>query len=211
LAFSDWDGDGDGREWARKMRELIKHVDSDSIIAKDLILDNENTVQENEENSQERQFQKSSEEETTVQKIRSITIQDGDDSDDSLEGYESETSSSSTSPSGVIAGRMGAGDKPKSSKLSDFRPTVEEINADPTLLMPTKDRIRKPVYLLDLGKLFKVTKEGSEQYESIRMGLETAVELIRRKAGWGLELGQRTILLVWHLQLTCQQRRMQWT
>jgi telomere length regulation protein len=190
LAFSDWEGDGDGREWARKMRELIKHVESDSIIVENLILDNENTVQENEENPQERQFQKSSEEETTIQKIRSITIQGGDDSDDSLEGYESETSSSSTSPSGVIAGRMGAGDEPKSSKLSDFRPTVEEINADPTLLMPAKDRIRKPVYLLDLGKLFKVTKEGSEQYESILMGLETAVELIRRKAGWGLELGQ---------------------
>jgi telomere length regulation protein len=43
--------------------------------------------------------------------------------------------------------------------------------------------------LLDLGKLFKVGKEGNEELESIEVALSTAVSLIRKKAGWGLELG----------------------
>ncbi|PVG00939.1 hypothetical protein CPB86DRAFT_154849 [Serendipita vermifera] len=201
LTFPGWEGNGDGREWAREMREVMKGLDSDSDIVEGLVQVDEISSRGDEREQQESPFQGLLEERPAVQKARAITIQDGEDSDDSLEGYESATSSSSSvtsfSPSRAIEKEVGTEIKQKPSKSSEFRPTVEEINDDPSLLIPTKNRVRKPVYLLDLGRLFKVTKEGNEQYESIRMGLETATELIRRKAGWGLELEENAV------DLTC--------
>ena len=92
------------------------------------------------------------------------------DSDDSLEGYADSSVSSSRPPS----------------------PTISELagqERDATLRNPSKKRIDRPVYLVDLGRLLKFEKEGSEQAESIEIGLRCAAELIRRKEGYGSELG----------------------
>lgn len=124
------------------------------------------------------------------QLTRNINIINNDeDSDDSLEGYDSSPSSRASSPQRTSTGIPASGSTTKHDKAKSS-PTIEEINAEPTLLNPSRKKIHKPIYLLDLGKLFKVDKEGDEQCESIRMALQTAAELVRRKAGWGLELGK---------------------
>ena len=92
------------------------------------------------------------------------------DSDDSLEGYADSSVSSSRPPS------------PTMSELA-------EQERDATLRNPGKKRIDRPVYLVDLGRLLKFEKESPEQAESIEIGLRWAAELIRRKEGYGSELG----------------------
>ena len=106
------------------------------------------------------------------------------DSDDSLEGYADSSVASSRPPS------------PTMSELA-------EQERDSTLRNPGKKRIDRPVYLVDLGRLLKFEKESSEQAESIEIGLRCAAELIRRKEGYGSELGMN----YWHIPrsgLTCE-------
>ena len=74
---------------------------------------------------------------------------------------------------------------------------LAEQEHDATLRNPGKKRIDRPVYLVDLGRLLKVDKEGSEQAESIEIGLRCAAGLIRRKEGYGSELGMK----YWHIPL----------
>lgn len=72
---------------------------------------------------------------------------------------------------------------------------LAEQERDATLRNPGKKRINKPVYLVDLGRLLKFEKEGPEQAESIEIGLRCAAGLIRRKEGYGSELGMNH----WHV------------
>ncbi len=68
---------------------------------------------------------------------------------------------------------------------------LAEQERDATLRNPGKKRIDRPVYLVDLGWLLKFEKEGSEQAESIDIALRCAAGLIRRKEGYGSELGMK--------------------
>jgi telomere length regulation protein len=107
---------------------------------------------------------------------REIHISDATaDSDDSLEGYAGSSASSSRPPSPTMS-------------------ELEEQERDATLRNPGKKRIDNPVYLVDLGRLLKFEKEGPEQAESIEVGLRGAAGLVRRKEGYGNELGMN----YWH-------------
>lgn len=128
----------------------------------------------------------------SVPSLGRVTIHEEDsDSDDSLEGYASSSHSSSraSSPARLVS-KSDAKNTASRTSGSNLRPTIEEINADPTLLNPLQKRIQRPVYLLDLGRLLKGDKEGNEQLESLQVALDTAASLIRKKASWGLELGR---------------------
>lgn len=149
LNFEAWEGEGEGIEWAKKMRGLISKRDAGADLTTPLM----------EEHSQEDHDFK-----PPVHRVR-IVSNEGDSDDDSLVGYAS-SHPSTRSPS----------------------PTPSE-QQDPTLLNPTKKKIQRPVYLLDLAALLKVQQEGNEQAESIEMALEVAPSLIRRKREFGLELG----------------------
>jgi telomere length regulation protein len=188
LQFPGWDDDGDGQEWARQMRALLQARDADATVISPLTSpkdsgDGQTEVAEPDSQTQSR----------SAAVPPRVTIHERDsDSDDSLEGYASE-SPSSRAPSPPLATPL-VGPKPSriGNSPSSSRPTIEEINEDPTLLNPLQKKIQKPVYLLDLGRLLKVEKEGNEQFESIQVALNTAASLIRKKARWGLELGTCT-------------------
>lgn len=158
LDFGVWAGDGPGKDWAKRMRQLISERDDDaetSVVSP--------SVSEQAPSNPRNDCTKG---ETNV------TVEDhGDESDDSITGYAEASPSSSRAPS------------PTSSQLA-------ELEHDPTLGDPGKKALTKPVYIIDLLLLLKVDKEGNEQAESIAIGLKWAAELIRRKRGFGFELGE---------------------
>ena len=94
------------------------------------------------------------------------------DSDDSLSGY---AAPSSRSPS------------PTPSELA-------EIERDPSLRVG-KAKIVPPVYLVQLGEMIRGTSglktdQESQEAEKMEIALSVAEELIRRKRGYGTELGK---------------------
>lgn len=94
------------------------------------------------------------------------------DSDDSLTGYHSSSSVSSTRSS-----------SPTPSDL-------EEYVTDPTLYNAKKKKVPRPVYLSQLGELL-----GSrDDPEKLETGLKWGESLVRRKRGFGLELGQSSFV-----------------
>lgn len=181
MKFPGWDEEGEDKEWPRSMRSLVEDRDSAANLT-------ELTMAEKGTEAIPIITQK--DHDKTPSLPRGITVvDDEEDSDDSLQGYASSFDSqfSSSDLPAVTAARTK--ESIKSKVGTTITPTVEEINDDPTLLNPSRKKIQKPIYLLDLGKLLKVDKEGDEQCESIRMALQSAAGLIRKKAGWGLELG----------------------
>ena len=174
LDFKIWDGDGDSKDWARKVRRLIDTRDVDSVVplpstVKKTCPDHSPRISAPKASSREIH-------------ISNAAV----DSDDSLEGYADSSPSSSRPPSPTMS-------------------ELEEQERDPTLRNPGKKRIDNPVYLMDLGRLLKVEKEGLEQAESIGTGLRCAAGLIRRKEGYGSELGMN----YWHIlrsELTSEHR-----
>lgn len=166
LDFKIWDGDGGGKDWARRIRRLIttRDIDSDSILplqAKKAQPDHSPGISVPRASS-------------GVVHISNAT----EDSDDSLEAYADSSASSSRPPSPTMS-------------------EIEEQERDATLRNPGKKRINNPVYLIDLGRLLKAEKEGPEQAESIEIGLRCAAGLIRRKEGYGNELGMN----YWHITI----------
>ncbi|KZV98748.1 hypothetical protein EXIGLDRAFT_285525 [Exidia glandulosa HHB12029] len=105
-----------------------------------------------------------------------------DSDDDSLVGYDSDDASS-----------RGAS------------PTLEELDEiakDPSLAVGRPKRPRKPVYLLDLAKMLQETpkpEEAAEHADRIGVALQSAEELIRRKEGYGFELEENAVNLVFAL------------
>ena len=161
LNFMIWDGDGDGKDWARRIRRLIstRDIDSDTPlppIAKETQPDDFPGTPAPKSSSR-------------VVHISNAT----EDSDDSLEGYANSSASSSRPPSPTMS-------------------ELEEQERDATLRNPGKKRINHPVYLVDLGRMLKFEKEGPERAESIEIGLRCAAGLIRRKEGYGNELGMNS-------------------
>jgi telomere length regulation protein len=165
LNFDDWDGNDSGKPWCRDLRQLLKARDVDA---------NVNTLDSEE-------ISVIVEEVSTPlasvvgngQRAAFVPRAGGYDSDDSMTGYASPPPSRSNSPS--------------PSELF-------EIEKDPTLNVGIK-KVPCPVYLAQLSDLFrgtgpKINANDPHEADKIEMALNTAEELIRKKRGFGTELGR---------------------
>ena len=167
LDFKDWDGDDGGKPWVRTVRQLIREKDADA----EIVGDDEGHELAVEEIVKEDAFKPASESVQSSGPLR--TPSEGHDSDDSLTGYDSPPSSRSPSPT--------------SSELA-------EIERDPTLHVG-RSKISRPVYLAQLGEVIRGTgglrtDQENQEAEKIEIALDVAEELIRRKRGYGTELGR---------------------
>lgn len=181
LAFGEWEGDDSGKPWCRNMRELVKErdVDVDLDVLKD-VSDNKaeaTTSAEAETETAAAGDPANIESITTPAKATFVTPEVGYDSDDSLMGYASPPSSRSASPTPS---------------------ELEEIEKDPTLNVGVK-KVPRPVYLAQLGDLIRGTgpKLGSDEpqeADKIEMALDCGEELIRKKKGYGTELGESSLI-----------------
>lgn len=167
LDFKDWDGDDGGKPWARSVRQLLGGKDTDA----EILDDDEGRELAVEEILEEIAFEPTSE---PIQTSRSFCAPSEDpDSDDSLTGYASPPSSRSPSPT--------------PSELA-------EIEKDPTLRVG-RTKISRPVYLAQLGEMIRgpsslKTDQENQEADRIEIALDVAEELIRRKRGYGTELGR---------------------
>ena len=165
LDFGEWEGDDQGKPWCKQMRSLIKQCDADAEVW---------VEPEAEETSSPRLTPSVADvpEITTIARTEPQEPRSGYDSDDSITGYASGASSRSASPT--------------PSELA-------EIEHDPTLRVGVKE-VPRPVYLAQLGEMVRSSaglQRGNEQDTAtkIEVALEVAEELIRRKSGYGTELG----------------------
>jgi telomere length regulation protein len=187
LSFGGWDDDGpqknesnEWRVWARGLRQLVQ---SDT---RDWDIDISKLFKEIPDGG-------ASQTNTGVvwgfsTESPKITVRPEQDSDDdSLVGYDSDDEvTRSRTPS------------PTPSEL-------DELEHDPTIHVGRK-RIRPPVYLVDLGAMlrekFDITGEeannkggddnAEEKAEAVRIALEHAEDMIRRRRTFGAELGKQT-------------------
>lgn len=95
------------------------------------------------------------------------------DSDDSLTGYQSASSVSST--------------RSASPSPSD----LDEYVDDPTLYNAKKTKVPRPVYLAQLGQLLS-SRDDADKLEA---GLKWGESLVRRKRGFGMELGASVVFV----------------
>ena len=167
LDFKDWDGDDGGKPWARSVRQLLEEKDADVETQGD-DEESEPTI----EDTTEMDDSESASEPVRTSRP-SVVLSDGHDSDDSLTGYASQSSSRSPSPT--------------PSELA-------EIERDPTLRVG-RTKVSPPVYLAQLGEMIRgpsglKTDQENQEAERIEVALGVAEELIRRKRGYGTELGR---------------------
>lgn len=170
LDFKDWDGDDGGKPWARSVRQFLGGKDGDAEI-----WDDEGHELAVEEIMVEDAFEPTSEPVQTSGPFSALS--EDHDSDDSLTGYASPPSSRSPSPT--------------PSELA-------EIERDPTLRVG-RTKISRPVYLAQLGEMIRgttglKTDQESQEAEKIEIALDVAEELIRRKRGYGTELGRSSVV-----------------
>lgn len=175
LDFDVWQGDEDGKDWMRKLRTLAEGRDVDVMdfpVNKEAHCEAPGPIPEAKPAAQ-----------TINSYSRPPTSRQVDSDDDSLIGFVS-SPSSSRAPS------------PTPSELA-------EIEADPTLRTghpassSKKDRVTRPVYLVNLGLLLRPAAgglkskagEGQDEFERVEMALNFGAELIRRKRDYGTELG----------------------
>lgn len=165
LDFKDWDGDDGGKPWARSVRQLLDEKDADAETQGDdeepeLTIEDTTKMDDSEPASE------------PVRTSRpSVVLSDGHDSDDSLTGYASQSSSRSPSPS-----------------------ELAEIERDPTLRVG-RTKVSPPMYLAQLGEMIRgpsglKTDQENQEAERIEIALDVAEELIRRRRGYGTELGR---------------------
>ncbi|KAG6919990.1 hypothetical protein DXG01_013339 [Tephrocybe rancida] len=171
LDFGDWDGDDSGKPWAGELRELLKDRDVDAALFDNVAPPKNNDV----DNVEAPGF---------VARATFSQPPTGYDSDDSITGYASPSSSRSASPT--------------PSELDD-------IEKDPTLNVGAK-KVPRPVYLVQLGDLLRSTGSGGDKSsnephdaDKIEMALNYAEELIRKKRGYGTELDENAVNLVYGL------------
>lgn len=169
LDFEQWDGESQDRDWARKVRKLILERDVDVKEADANVIRLEYNTAEaiGKQNGTDSAVLPTSKKAPIARKIES----EYDSDDDSVAGYAS-SPASSRSPS------------PTHSEL-------EEIEKDPTVRLGRK-KVQKPVYLADLGNMLKTSAkpDDADAAERLDVALRCAEELIRRKSGFGLELGK---------------------
>ncbi|KAG1756297.1 telomere length regulation protein-domain-containing protein [Suillus paluster] len=172
LDFGNWEGDEDGKPWARDLRALCsaRDIDFDPYAGDELepVTKKFTTagVLEDAEIS-------------ALRLTKASVSTTGYDSDDSLTGYASPTSSRSASPTPS---------------------ELDELEKDPTLRVGVK-KISRPVYLAQLGELVRSTmaKPGEENQEvdKIEIALNVAEELIRKKRDYGTELEENAANLIY--------------
>jgi len=165
LQFGDWGGEDAGKPWCRSLRTLLKARDADTTFAQP----NDHPISKAEKESRPSQALVTA---TKLVKAAFAPPQNGYDSDDSVTGYASPSSSRSASPTPS---------------------ELEEIAKDPTLNVGKK-KVQRPMYLLQLSELLRggAGKQGPEdphEADRIAMALDMGEELIRRKRGFGTELG----------------------
>ena len=188
LDFKDWDGDDGGKPWARSVRQLLCEKDADVEIQGD-DEEPEPTIED---------MPEVDDLEPADEPVRpswpSVVPSDGHDSDDSLTGYGSQPSSRSPSPT--------------PSELA-------EIEKDPTLRVG-QTKISRPVYLAQLGEMIRGTsglkpEQVNQEAEKIEIALNVAEGLIRRRRGYGTELGRSFVgqLNYTFVLIRFQKRRMQ--
>ena len=171
LDFKDWDGDDGGKPWARSVRQLLCEKDADVEIQGD----EEEPELTIEDTLEVGDLEPAGE---SVRPSRpSVVPSDGHDSDDSLTGYASQPSSRSPSPT--------------PSELA-------EIEKDPTLRVG-HTKIPRPVYLAQLGEMIRSTsglktEQENQEAEKMDIALNVAEELIRRRRGYGTELGRSFVV-----------------
>lgn len=169
LDFGDWYGDDFGKAWARELRKLLKVRDVDASI--DVVeAPKPDTVDA--EDAEQTKVGPDIPSGGVASRVILKEPSGGYDSDDSLAGYASPGSSRSPSPT-----------------PSD----LEAIEKEPSLNVGVK-KVPRPVYLAQLGELFRSTggpKSSDDPHEAdkIEMALTCAEELIRKKTGYGTELG----------------------
>ncbi|KAJ7098107.1 telomere length regulation protein-domain-containing protein, partial [Mycena belliarum] len=175
LDFRDWEGDEEAKVWARKVRQLLKARDVDVKLA---------DIEEAPPTEEDVDIHDTSTPGILSARTRQLPVppaETGYDSDDSLSGYISQASSRSSSPT--------------PSELA-------EIEKDPTLGVGVK-KVPRPVYLAQLGALIRpagsLKVDENQQANEIEMGLNCAEELIRKKKGYGSELEENAVNLVYGL------------
>ncbi|KAF8448015.1 telomere length regulation protein-domain-containing protein [Boletus edulis BED1] len=173
LNFDDWEGDDDGKVWARRLRQLCSQRD----------IDFEPSHEDDGVQGDDAEPGPSPATEVTLmtaarQPIAETRVADYD-SDDSLTGYASPSSSRSPSPTPS---------------------ELQEIEKDPTLHVGRK-KIPRPVYLAQLGELVRnsgvVSSEENQEADRIEMAINMGEELIRRKHDYGTELAENAANLVY--------------
>ncbi|KAF4615270.1 hypothetical protein D9613_002794 [Agrocybe pediades] len=191
LDFGDWDGDGFGKPWCRSIRSLLESRDVDAPLEMEDDEKEQGETHEEEEPDREElkeannnpdRHESQQEKERPSQSRLIYNVSADYDSDDSMTGYASPPSSRSASPS--------------PSELA-------AIEKDPTLNVGLK-KVPRPMYLAQLGDLFrggssKVGPDDPHEADRIEMALNTAEELIRRKKGFGTELDENAVNLVFAL------------
>ncbi|KAI5120573.1 hypothetical protein M0805_002523 [Coniferiporia weirii] len=190
LNFEQWDGVGQGREWARGLRALIMKRDMDAEEAESDVIRLEAYGEGEEANDTGIQVEVEVETgtvdhgvHTSSKRAKKPLIQvtdDGSDSDDSLTGYASSPASSRT-PS------------PTPSE-------IDEVEKDPTINVGRK-KVQRPVYLVDLGSLItgSAKTDDPQNADRIEVALNFAEELIRKKRGFGFELEENAVNLAYAL------------
>lgn len=163
LNFGEWEGEDQERPWCRKLRDLLQACDADA----DETEEDDDLPHPRSPVSQPAPAAAVSQNPIAVEVPAS-----GYDSDDSLIGYASPASSRSASPT--------------PSDLEDFE-------HDPTVRVGVK-KFPRPVYLAQLGEMVRSSgglQGGNEQDTATKLevALDVAEELIRRKCGYGTELG----------------------
>ncbi|KAG2077827.1 hypothetical protein BDR04DRAFT_999144 [Suillus decipiens] len=177
LDFGDWDGDADGKPWARDLRALCtaRDIDFDPCTGDDW----EPTTEESTLTEEIITTGVLDDTRISALKLTEANVPTGYDSDDSLTGYASPTSSRSASPT-----------------PSEF----DEMEKDPTLRVGVK-KILRPVYLAQLGEMVRNARvkpgEESQEADKIEMALGVAEELIRKKRDYGTELEENAANLVY--------------
>ncbi|KAG1826797.1 telomere length regulation protein-domain-containing protein [Suillus subaureus] len=177
LDFGDWDGDADGKPWARDLRALcsVRDIDFNPCTGDEL----EPATEESTPTEDIITAGVLDDAKISALKLIEASITTGYDSDDSLTGYASPTSSRSASPT--------------PSELN-------EMEEDPTLRVGVK-KIPRPVYLAQLGEMVRNARvkpgEESQEADKIEMALNVAEELIRRKRDYGTELEENAANLIY--------------
>ncbi|EIW85236.1 hypothetical protein CONPUDRAFT_98109 [Coniophora puteana RWD-64-598 SS2] len=183
LDFGDWDGELDGRSWARQLRTLCarRDVDVDPLVP-ELRSGLDETIPHGLEAEHDPRSRAATESlvASSHREPSIIVTQSGYDSDDSLTGYQSSNSSRSPSPT---------------------QSELDELERDPTLRIGEK-KILRPVYLAQLAEMVRSpggTKppEPAEEVNKLRMALDTGEELIRKKRNYGTELKENAVSLVY--------------
>jgi len=174
-----WEGTGGGREecrWLRAFLGLRDDMDSsDGMLGWEEADEKESYEDRDITNGTTADVQADSDDETPLAPARGRSARSRpanaeaivDSDDDSLVGYSDASPSSSRSPS------------PTPSYL-------EEVANDPMLNTSTREKVQRPVYLMQLLELLRARTEA----EKLEVALRWGEELIRRKRDYGTELGK---------------------